>query len=118
MLWISHTFAIYVFSNRTAAAVSMHRCTVMKYLKKFDDDENVTTPGKSRPREKPKRGVDGFTMSAIRNLIYELHRKSTSYIFTQTTFMSAVGHLRPSNFNCCFSSEEHITLDSLLEMIK
>ena len=52
----------------------------MKYLainrNAAETGKLLDTPGKARPRAKPKRNVEDFLKAAITNLIYEFHRKS------------------------------------------
>lgn len=45
-------------------------------MQSADTGADFGTPGKDRHRNCPKRYVDDFTKNALRNLIYEWHRKS------------------------------------------
>ena len=61
--------------EKRAAAMGISKASVSKYLSSPLND-NLDTPGKTRrPKPRPMKDVDSFTLDAIRYLIYELHRK-------------------------------------------
>ena len=67
--------------KRVSEATGIGLKLVTGIKKKGESGQSFMTPGKKRQMKRTKRGVDDFTKCAIRNLIYEFHRKR-KYIFS------------------------------------